>query len=152
MMRNTLYRIGLVAILSGCTPGETNSKLKFIDPSSRGYSQSVQFSTSNAKMVFISGQVPVDTTGELVGKDDLEEQTEQVFKNIEAQVRKAGGTMNDVVKIDCYFTDISEISSFRIARDKYINLKKPPASTAVQVEQLINEEFLIEIDAVAVIN
>lgn len=103
-------------------------------------------------MVFISGQVPVDSSGQVVGQGDLEKQTEQVFENIAAQVRKAGGTMNDVVKINCYFVNIAEISAFRKARDRYINLARPPASTAVQVERLINEDFLIEIDAVAVVD
>ena len=134
-----------------CTAETADREVRFIDPSPRGYSQSVAFRTGDATMVFISGQVAVDSTGAVVGVGDLEQQTDQVFQNIKTQVEKAGGTMSDLIKIDCYFTDITKISSFRRARDQYINLEKPPASTAVQVEKLINEDFLIEIDAVAVI-
>lgn len=126
--------------------------MKFNDVSSRGYSQSVEINDMNIKTVYISGQVPVDLNGELVGLNNLELQTEQVFKNIKRQIEKAGGTMKDIVNIDCYFTDISKIAAFRKARDKYINLERPPASTAVQIDRLINEKFMIEINAIAIIN
>lgn len=52
----------------------------------------------SCKMVILSGQVPLDAQGGLVGKDDLEKQAEQVFRNIKAIVTDAGGTMDDVVR------------------------------------------------------
>lgn len=142
---------GMLLMMFGCSQKSNNNELKFIGPSSRGYSQSVVFNMENATMVFISGQLPINENGEQIGKGDLEKQTEQVFKNIKTQVEKAGGSMNDVVKINCYFKDISEIQSFRNARDKFINLENPPASSVVEVQQLINPDFLIEIDAVAIL-
>lgn len=137
--------------LSALSCSTSKSHLKFNDLSPRGYSQSVACDLSRAAMIFISGQVPVDEKGELVGKDDLEKQTEQVFENIQKQLEKAGGSMNDVVKIDCYFKNISDIAAFRKARDRYINHDFPPASTAIQIERLVNPDFLIEIDAIAMI-
>ena len=145
------YVLGILIMTISCTSEKADSEVTFIDPSPRGYSQSVVHATGDTKVVYISGQVSVDSTGKVVGVGNLKQQTEQVFKNIAVQVEKAGGTMNDIVKINCYFTDITEVELFRTARDRYINLERPPASTAVQVERLINEDFLIEIDATAVI-
>ena len=125
--------------------------MKFNDVSPRGYSQSVEINNKVSKIIYISGQVPINSDGELVGFNNLELQTEQVFKNIKSQVEKAGGKIDDLINIDCYFTDISRIAEFRIARDKFINLKKPPANTAVEVKRLIHNDFMIEINAVAVI-
>lgn len=143
--------IGVLIFLFSCSDQSNKTKVKFNDVSQRGYSQSVEINNQNSITIYISGQVPVNSDGELVGLGNLELQTEQVFKNIKSQVEKAGGTMDDVVNIDCYFTDISKIAEFRTARNKFINLKNPPASTAVEVKRLINKEFMIEINAIAVI-
>lgn len=146
--------LGIALAMNGCSSQErenVQASVRFIDPSPRGYSQSVEYSSGDSKMVFISGQVAVNEKGEIVGINDLEKQTDQVFKNIKAQVEKAGGTMDDIVRIGCYFTDLSKIAEFRKARDRYINLENPPASIAVEVKRLVNEDFLIEVDAVAVI-
>ncbi len=152
-VKNKTLGILLIFITFSCTTeNRQSSKLKFVDPSPRGYSQSVEFYPGNSKMIFISGQIPVDEKGVLVGKDDLRKQTEQVFGNIKSILIKAGGKMENLVKLDCYLTDISRINEFREARDKYINKANPPASTAVQVERLINEEFLLEMDAIAIID
>ena len=126
--------------------------MRFIEVSPRGYSQSVEIDNGISKTIIISGQVPLNSKGEIVGLNDLEKQTEKVFENIQALIEKSGGSMKDLVNIDCYFTDISKISEFRKARDKFINLQNPPASTAVQVERLVNPDFLIEINAMAVVN
>ena len=64
----------------------------------------------------------------------------------------AGGTFHDVIKLNSYFVDMSHLSEFRAVRDKYIDLKNPPASTAIQVPRLFRPEFLIEIEAVAVVD
>ena len=143
--------VGMSISVLGCDNQREPDTLNFVNVSSRGYSQAVEFSSGNTTMLFISGQVPVDSLGKTVGINNLEKQTTQVFENIKSLVEKSGGTMSDVVNIECYFTDISKISEFRSARDRYINLEKPPASTAIQVERLINEDFMIEINAVAII-
>lgn len=131
---------------------ETNSYLKFDSSgTNKGYSNYVEVDLGTGKMLLISGQVPLNAEGELVGKNDMEKQTEQVFMNIEKLVEKAGGSMNDLVQTDIYLTDIRQIQKFRDARDKFINLENPPISTLVEVKSLFREDVLIEIGATAVI-
>jgi len=105
-------------------------------------------------LVYISGQVPEDVDGKLVGEGDLEAQAEQVFKNLKAAVEGAGGTMADIIKLNVLLVaevDAAEIPKFRAARDRYVNVEKPPASTLAVVTRLVRPSWLIEIDAVAAI-
>jgi reactive intermediate/imine deaminase len=118
-------------------------------PKSVGYSQVAV--VTGGKIVFISGQVALDKSGNVVGKDDFRAQVQQVFENLKAAVEAAGGDFNDVIKLNSYVLDFSHLKEFREVRDKYINLKNPPASTAVQVSGLFRPEFLVEIEAVAVV-
>ena len=86
-----------------------------------------------------------------MGKDDFRAQVQQVFENLKAAIGAAGGTFNDVIKLNSYFLDLSHLPEFREVRDKYVSLSNPPASTAVQVPKLFRPEFLVEIEAVAVV-
>ena len=130
---------------------ETNFQLLIPDtmPKSVGYSQLAV--VTGGTVVFIAGQVALDKSGNLVGKDDFKAQIQQVFENLKAAVEAAGGSFNDVVKLNSYFLDLSHLPDFREVRDKYIDVKKPPTSTAIQVPRLARPEFLIEVEAVAVI-
>lgn len=130
---------------------ETNFQLLIPNtmPKSVGYSQLAV--VTGGRVVFIAGQVALDKSGNVVGKDDFKAQIQQVFENLKAAVEAAGGNFNDVVKLNSYFLDLSHLSDFREVRDKYINVKNPPASTAIQVPRLFRPEFLIEIEAVAVV-
>ena len=103
-------------------------------------------------MVFIAGQVALDASGNLVGKDNFRAQAEQVFENLKTAVEAAGGTFEDVIKLNIYLLDLSHVPIFREVRDKYINLKNAPTSTAVQVSRLFRPEFLLEIEAVAIVS
>jgi len=118
-------------------------------PKSTGYSQ-VGVVTSGT-IVFVAGQVALDKSGNIVGKDDFRAQVQQVFENLKAAVEAAGGSFGDVIKMNSYFLDLSHLPGFREVRDRYVNLKNPPASTAVQVPRLFRPEFLVEIEAVAVV-
>lgn len=104
------------------------------------------------RIVHISGQVAVNEQGQLVGGADLQLQSEQVFRNIQTQLERAGGSMKDLIRIDCYFKDLTQIAQFRTARNKFIDLNNPPTSTAVQVSGFVGPDFLIEINAVAAIS
>lgn len=117
----------------------------------KGYSHSAEIDLGNCKMIIISGQVPLDKQGTLIGKDDLAKQAEQVFLNIKSIVEEAGGTMDDIVKTGIYMIDITQVQTFRDIRNKFINIEKPPASTLVQVSKLFSDEWLIEIEATAII-
>lgn len=120
-------------------------------PRSAGYSQLA--TVTGGTLVLISGQVALDKSGNLVGKDDFRAQVQQVFENLKAAIKAAGGTFDDVVKLNSYLVDLSpsNLAAFREVRDKYVNVKNPPASTAVQVQGLFRAEFLVEIEAVAVV-
>lgn len=130
---------------------ETNFQLLIPDtmPKSVGYSQAAV--VTGGTVVLIAGQVALDKSGNVVGKDDFKAQIQQVFENLKAAVEAAGGSFNDVVKLNSYFLDLSHLPEFREVRDKYINLKNPPASTAIQVPRLFRPEFVVEVEATAVV-
>ena len=117
-----------------------------------GYSQVAEI--TGGKVVYIAGQVALDASGNLVGKDDFRSQSEQVFKNLDAAVRAAGGSFHDVIKLNYYCAaavDPSLVPQIREVRDKYVNTQNPPTSTFVVVERLVRPEWLIEVEAVAVV-
>jgi enamine deaminase RidA (YjgF/YER057c/UK114 family) len=117
-----------------------------------GYSQVAV--VNEGKMVYISGQVALDASGQLVGKNDFLAQVEQIYKNLQAAVEAAGGTFHNVIKINFYCVDSVDpalIPGIREIRDKYVNTHNPPASTFVIVRRLIRPEWLIEIEAVAAV-
>jgi reactive intermediate/imine deaminase len=118
-------------------------------PKSVGYSQVA--AVTSGTIVFVAGQVALNKAGEIVGKEDFHAQVQQVFENLKAAVEAAGGNFGDVIKLNSYFLDLAHLPEFREVRDKYINVKNPPASTAVQVPKLFRPEFLVEIEAVAVV-
>jgi reactive intermediate/imine deaminase len=118
-------------------------------PKSVGYSQVAI--VNSGTIVFVAGQVALDKSGNLVGKGDFRGQVQQVFENLKAAIEAAGGTFDDVIKLNSYFVDLSHVAEFREVRDKYVNAKNPPASTAVQVSALVRPEYLVEVEAVAVV-
>jgi reactive intermediate/imine deaminase len=118
-------------------------------PKAVGYTQVV--TVTSGKTVFISGQVALDKSGQLVGRDDFRLQIQQVFQNLKAAVEAAGGSFHDVIKLNSYVLDVSHLSEFREVRDRYIDLQHPPASTTVQVSRLFRPEFMVEVEAVAVV-
>jgi len=130
------------------------SEIHFINSPSltkpAGYTHVV--SASGGTAIYISGQVPLDTDGNLVGEGDLRAQANQVFRNLQAALEAAGADFNSVVKLGFYFTDISQITVVREVRDQFINTANPPASTAVEVRRLFRESILIEVDAIAVLS
>src|SRR5690349_7259476 len=135
----------------GKMPNQTNVQLLIPDtmPKSVGYSQVAV--VARCTVVFVAGQVALDKSGTVVGKGDFRAQIQQVFENLKAAIEAAGATFDDVVKLNSYFLDISDLPVFRDVRDKYVNLKNPPASTAVQVPRLFRPEFLVEVEAVAAV-
>lgn len=117
-----------------------------------GYSHVAK--VSGGKIVFIAGQVAQDRNGNLVGKDDFRAQVQQVFENLKAAVEAAGGDFTNVVKLNYYCAenvDPAQIPVVREIRDKYVNTANPPTSTFVVVKRLVRPEWLIEVEAVAVV-
>jgi enamine deaminase RidA (YjgF/YER057c/UK114 family) len=106
------------------------------------------------KTVYIAGQVALDRSGNLVGKDDFRAQVQQVFENLKAAVEAAGGDFHCVIKLNYYCAetvDASQIPLVREIRDKYVDVANPPTSTFVVVKRLVRPEWLIEVEAVAVV-
>jgi 2-iminobutanoate/2-iminopropanoate deaminase len=118
-----------------------------------GYSQVAEI--RSGKLVYIAGQVPFDKSGNLVGQEDFVAQAEQVFRNLKSAVEAAGGCLSDIVKLN-YFcvesVDPSLIPQILKVRDQFVDVKNPPISTFVVVKRLVRPEWLIEIEAVAVVN
>jgi len=115
-------------------------------PPTNGYSHAVSLT---GPVVFVSGQVPLDADGRLVGADDPLEQARQVFRNMASVLAGAGATMADVVKLTVFLTDLADLAAFRQARDEVFLSSAPPASSLVQVAGLVSPEFRIEVEAVA---
>jgi enamine deaminase RidA (YjgF/YER057c/UK114 family) len=122
-------------------------------PPSAGYSQITK--VNKATLIYISGQVPNDASGKLVGEGNFEAQVEQVYVNLKLAVEAAGGTMADIVKINTYLVapvDQAAIPKLRAIRDRYVNTAKPPASTLVMVSRLVSPDWLVEVEAVAALD
>jgi enamine deaminase RidA (YjgF/YER057c/UK114 family) len=113
----------------------------------KGYTPVVD--VTGGRTIYISGQVPVDRSGAVVGVGDLRAQTRQVFENIKAGLEAAGATFADVIKLNFFVLDVSQVQVVRDVRDLYVDTKRPPASTLVEVRRLVRDEFLIEVDAIA---
>ena len=102
-------------------------------------------------MVFVSGQVARNAQGELVGKGDIFAQTIQVLENVKSVLATAGATMDDVVKVTVFVTNVVEhYDQIHAARAEYFK-SDYPASTMVEVSSLVNPDMLIEIEAIAVV-
>jgi enamine deaminase RidA (YjgF/YER057c/UK114 family) len=105
-----------------------------------------------ARMVFISGQVPQDAGGRLVGRNDILAQTRQVLANIRTAVEAAGGTVADICKITVFLVELDEKVYGAVARARREFFGEVfPASTLVQVKALASADWLVEIEAYAVI-
>jgi reactive intermediate/imine deaminase len=113
-----------------------------------GYSHVV--SAKGGRTIYVSGQVAFDAQGQIVGRGDLAAQTRQVFANLEIALKAAGATFDDVVKTNYYMLDASQVQVVREIRAKYFT-RALPASTLVEVRRLANPDWLIEIEAVAVV-
>ena len=103
--------------------------------------------------MFVSGQVSVDAAGAMVGEGDLAAQTTQAMRNLEVALASAGATFADVVKITTYVVDYRPEMRPIIgaARSPFFGSGAPPASTLVGVSALAAPEWLIEIEAIAVV-
>ncbi|MBM3958647.1 MAG: RidA family protein [SAR202 cluster bacterium] len=100
--------------------------------------------------LFISGHVAQDAQGRTVGKGDMRAQTRQCLANIRDVLAAAGGALSDIAKVSVFVTDISKIKEIHEVRAEFFT-RPYPASTLVGVARLINPDWLIEIEATAVI-
>ena len=107
--------------------------------------------TGPGKMIYIAGQLARDEKGNIVGPGDMRAQLEQTFRNLDACLQAAGATWADVVKTNTYVTDFDEFQKCSDVRMRYFGVATP-TSTTVGVTRLAGPDFMIEIEAVAVVN
>lgn len=146
-----------VMIMLICLAFQSCSKVQkqFINPfptKPNGYTHVVV--ARGAKTIYISGQVPVNEKGEIIGRGDFATQTRQVFEHIKTALAAANATFDDLVKITIYIKDYKpdqHLLVLRNIRNEYISKEIPPASTLVGVQSLFNSDVMIEIEAIAII-
>lgn len=114
-----------------------------------------QFSQATAieargRLVFISGMVARRADGGIAGKGDIEAQTRQVCENLKAAIEAAGGTMADICRVDVFIRNMEHFEIIHRVRRAYFQ-EPLPASTMVEVSKMTSPDFLIEINAIAVV-
>ena len=105
---------------------------------------------ARGKLVFISGMTAKRPDGSIAGIGDIDTQTRQVCENVKAAVEAAGGTMNDICRVDVYVKDINDFAAIHKVRREYFRAPLP-ASTMVEVSSMVSPDYLIEINAIAVL-
>jgi len=102
------------------------------------------------KLVFISGMTARRADGTIAGIGDVEAQTRQVCENLKAAVEEAGGTLDDICRVDVYVRNMEHFDLIHKVRREYFR-PPAPASTMVEVTKMTSPEYLIEISAIAVL-
>lgn len=163
-MKRRIARVfaAVLVVASGATfaaearkPAKASSPaVRYLNPeglnSPRGYSHVVE--VQRGRIVFIAGQVAQDASGKVVGVNDFRAQANQVFENLRIALQAVGADFSNIVKVNTYLLDMSQLPVLREVRDKYYaGVPHRPASTAVQVQKLAQDQFLLEIEAVAVL-
>ena len=122
---------------------------KIADPGTH-YSQAIAV-PSKGVMVFVSGMTARRSDGTIAGIGDIEEQTRQVCENIKCTLEAAGGSMDDVCRVDVFLRNIGDRERVNKVRRQFWR-STPPASTLVEVSKLASPEFLVEISAIALVS
>jgi len=118
-------------------------------PPTRGYTHVVE-TRSPCRTVYIAGQLGMTADGKFAGTD-FRSQAVQCFENLKLALAAANAKFEHVVKVTGFFVDISDIQTYLEIRNRYVNTKAPPASTAIQISKLAHDGALFEIEAIAVV-
>ena len=105
---------------------------------------------AGGNLILVSGQVAWDAAGNVVGKGDIVAQTRQAFANLERIFAAAEATLADVVKLTIYITDLANRHAVREIRREFLGDNTPPSTTVV-VSSLVDEDLLVEIDAMGLV-
>jgi reactive intermediate/imine deaminase len=125
----------------------TSAKLR--QPSGH-FSQAI-VTEARGRLVFLSGMTARRADGSIAGIGDVEAQTRQVCENLKAAVEEAGGTLDDIVRVDVYVRNMEHFDLIHKVRREYF--KAPaPASTMVEICKMTSPDYLIEINAIAVLD
>ncbi|MFJ8046929.1 RidA family protein [Streptomyces luteogriseus] len=123
-------------------------------PAPDGVAAAAQYShvvLGTGRFVAIAGQLALDERRRLVGEGDPAAQARQVFENLRRCLAAAGATFDHVLKLTYFVTDMAHMPAVRAARAEHIPDDRLPAASAVQVAALVRPEFLIEVEAFAVV-
>ena len=114
-------------------PPDLPANARFINPPTMhqptGYTHVVE--VTEGRPIYIAGQVALDPTGALVGPGDIRAQTRQVFQNLQAALQAVGVGFEQVVKLNYYLVDATQLPVVREVRDEFLNTHQPPASTGL---------------------
>jgi len=129
--------------------------IKYLNPDglhrNPAYSQ-VVVTRGKLRTVYVGGQNAVDSTGEIVGKGDIGQQAEQIFKNLEIALSAAGARLENVIKWNVYVVHGQPLQpAFEVFRRVWGDHPNPPLVTVLFVAGLANQDFLLEIEAIAVV-
>lgn len=127
---------------------QTSNPRGVYEPSAN-YSQAARV-PSGSDLLFISGQGPQNLSGETVGVGDMTVQAEQVFKNLQAILAAHGASFANAIKATIYMTNISLLAEFIAVRAKFYGEAKP-ASALVAVSALVDPEWMLEVELIALV-
>lgn len=114
------------------------------------YSPVVSVDLAGYKLVFVSGLLARNAAGDIVGAGDMAAQIHQVGANLKAALSSVGATLDDLVRTSTYTTRIDEFFANADARHEYLG-KSLPTSTTVEVTRLSHPDFMVEIEAMAIL-
>jgi 2-iminobutanoate/2-iminopropanoate deaminase len=106
---------------------------------------------ARGRMLFISGMTARNKDGGITGIGDITAQTHQVCQNLKAAVEAAGGSLDDICRVDVYVRNMEDFAAIHEVRRQYFT-GEPPASTMVEVSKFVSKDYLIEINAIALID
>ncbi len=123
-------------------------KLKSVhETKDRGYSHVAKA----GKTLYIAGQVARDLQGQLVGKGDFDAQARQVYTNLKNILQEAGGSLKNIVKTTSILTHYGNVEGYKKVRDEFFGEIMPP-NTLMIIESLASPDFMIEVEAIAVLD
>lgn len=105
---------------------------------------------AQGRLLFISGMTARNAEGGVTGVGDVTAQTHQVCRNLQAAARAGGATLDDIVRVDVYLRDMADFDAVHDVRRQYFT-GIAPASTMVEVSGFVKQDYLVEINAIAVI-
>lgn len=124
----------------------------YFNPKNVFHRSSYSHAVKTGNMIFVSGQVAVDVSGEIVGRGNISIQAEQAWVNMKYVLEAAGARLTDLVDVTTYITDPKDIVVIREVRERFFNHQDKPTSTLVVAKELANPDLLIEIKGIAVLD
>ncbi|HEX7386624.1 MAG TPA: RidA family protein [Castellaniella sp.] len=118
--------------------------------SPNGHFSQATMIAAKGQLVFISGMTARRPDGTIAGVGDIEVQTRQVCENLKSAVETAGGTLDDICRVDVFIRNMEQFEKIHKIRREYFT-GIPPASTMVEVSKMTSPDYLIEINAIAVL-